>query len=147
MGRAMSIFMLGGELSRVMGPLLITGAIALFTLEGSFVVMYLRHRGLDHPAFQPRHVRVRRQTARRAAVSLKPLLRARRKPITGLLAFGILLTGIGTTPFSFFLVDLMVEKGHGHWYGAIALSTLYASGIVGGLAGGILSDRLGRRAC
>jgi FSR family fosmidomycin resistance protein-like MFS transporter len=145
MGRAMSIFMSGGELSRVLGPLLITGAIAVFTLEGSFVVMIfgvaasiILHFNLDTSESDAKRHGV-------PQIALKPLLRARRKPITGLLAFSIL-TGIGTTPFSFFLVDLMVEKGHGHWYGAIALSTLYASGIVGGLAGGILSDRLGRRA-
>ncbi|MGH9175303.1 MAG: MFS transporter, partial [Vicinamibacterales bacterium] len=42
-------------------------------------------------------------------------------------------------------VKLLVEKGHGEWYGGFALSTLFASGIVGGLIGGTLSDRIGRR--
>ena len=145
MGRAMSIFMSGGELSRVLGPLVITAAIAVFTLRGSAVVMVF---GLAASVILYFTLDTAATDAKRhgaAHVPLKPLLRARRKPISGLLAFAIL-TGIGTTPFAFFLVDLMVEKGHGHWYGAIALSTLYASGIIGGLLGGIMSDRLGRRA-
>ena len=100
MGRAMSIFMSGGELARVLGPLVITGAIAVFTLEGSFVVMLfgvvasiILHFNLDTTEADAK---------RRGApqIALMPLLRARRKPITGLLAFAIL-TGIGTTPFAF----------------------------------------------
>lgn len=144
MGRSMSIFMAGGELSRTLGPLIITGAIALFTLEGSFVVMVF---GLAASVILYFTLDTTVSDARRAAtasVPLKPLLRARRRPITGILAYSIL-TGIATTPFHFFLVDLLVKKGHGEWYGGIALSTLFASGIVGGLAGGMLSDRIGRR--
>lgn len=144
LGRAMSIFMSGGELARVLGPLIITAAIALFTLEGSFVVMVF---GLAASLGLYFTLDTAESDARRAEtprVDIRPLLRARRKAIAGLLIFAIL-TGAGTTPFSFFLVDLMVEKGYGEWYGAVALSALYASGIIGGLAGGALSDRLGRR--
>src|SRR6185312_14550355 len=39
MGRAMSIFMALGDSARTIGPLLLTAAISLFTLEGSAVVM------------------------------------------------------------------------------------------------------------
>jgi FSR family fosmidomycin resistance protein-like MFS transporter len=145
MGRAMSIFMAGGELSRTIGPLVITGAVALFTLEGSFVVMVfglaasvILYFNLDTAASD-----VRRRAA--PQVDLRPLLRARRRPLVGILGFSIL-TGIATTPFHFFLVEFLVKgKDHGQWYGGFALSTLFASGIVGGLVGGNLSDRLGRR--
>jgi FSR family fosmidomycin resistance protein-like MFS transporter len=145
MGRAMSIFMAGGEMSRTLGPILITGAIALFTLEGSFVVMIVGivasvvlYLTLDTTATD-----ARRQA--REKVNIRPILRARRLPIAGLLGYSIL-TGIATTPLHFFLVKFLVEKGHGEWYGGFALSTLFASGVVGGLVGGNLSDRIGRRA-
>jgi len=42
-------------------------------------------------------------------------------------------------------VKLLQTRGHSDLYGGVALSTLYASGIIGGLIGGTLSDRLGRR--
>ncbi|HEX5164874.1 MAG TPA: MFS transporter [Thermomicrobiales bacterium] len=145
MGRAMAIFMAGGEVARTIGPILITGAIALLTLEGSFVVMIVGivasvvlYLTLDTTVTD-----ARRQAG--AKVDFKPLLRARRGPISGLLGYSIL-TGVATTPFHYFLVKLLVEKGHGEWYGGFALSTLFAAGVVGGLVGGSLSDRVGRRA-
>lgn len=144
MGRSMSIFMAGGELSRTIGPLIITAAIALFTLEGSLVVMVF---GLTASVILYLTLDTRATDARRhgaPSINIRPLLRARRRPITGLLAYSIL-TGIATTPFHFFLVKLMVDKGHGEWYGGFALSTLFAAGVVGGLIGGTLSDRIGRR--
>lgn len=144
MGRAMSLFMAGGEFARTIGPLVITGAIALFTLEGSFVVMVF---GLAASVILYFTLDTEATDARRMAapkIDIKPLLRARRRPIAGILAFSII-TGIATTPFHFFLVELLVEKGRGEWYGGIALSTVFAAGIVGGLVGGNLSDRLGRR--
>jgi MFS transporter, FSR family, fosmidomycin resistance protein len=144
MGRAMSIFMAGGELSRTIGPLIITAAIAMFTLEGSIVVMVF---GIAASVILYLTLDTKATDARRHGkpqVNIRPLLRARRKPIGGLLAYSIL-TGIATTPFHFFLVKLMVDKGHGEWYGGFALSTLFAAGIAGGLIGGSLSDRIGRR--
>lgn len=145
MGRAMSIFMAGGELARTIGPLIITGAIALFTIEGSFVVMVfgLAASVILYFTLDTNVTDARRMEAPK--IDIKPLLRARRRPIAGILAFSIL-TGIATTPFHFFLVELLVSKGHGEWYGGFALSTLFAAGIVGGLVGGNLSDRFGRRA-
>jgi FSR family fosmidomycin resistance protein-like MFS transporter len=145
MGRAMAIFMAGGEMSRTLGPILITGAIALFTLEGSFVVMFV---GIAASVILYLTLDTTVSDARRQAqakVDIRPILRARRGPIFGLLSYSIL-TGIATTPFHFFLVKFLVDKGHSDWYGGFALSTLFASGVIGGLIGGNLSDRIGRRA-
>jgi len=40
-GLGMSYYMLGGEIARTLGPLLITAAISLWGLEGSYRVMLL----------------------------------------------------------------------------------------------------------
>jgi FSR family fosmidomycin resistance protein-like MFS transporter len=144
MGRAMAIFMAGGEVSRTVGPILITTAIALFTLEGSWVVMAI---GLSASVILYFTLDTRATDARRLSapsVDLRPLLKARRKPITGIIGYTVM-TGIATMPFNFFLVEYLVEKGHSEWYGGFALSTIFASGIVGGLIGGSLSDRYGRQ--
>lgn len=144
MGRAMSIFMAGGELSRTLGPIIITAAIAMFTLEGSFVVMVfgivasvILYFTLDTKATDAKRMAT-------ASVPIKPILRARRRPITALLAYSVI-TGIATTPLHFFLVELLTEKGRSEWYGGFALSTVFAAGVVGGLIGGSLSDRIGRQ--
>lgn len=144
MGRAMSYFMAGGEMSRSLGPLLITGAIAALTLEGSAAVMVVGIAGsiilyftLDTSASD---------AARRArpSVNIRPLIRARRRQIGGLFGYSIV-NSMATTPFHFFLVKLLVDKGYSEWYAGIALSILFAAGVVGGLLGGSLSDRMGRR--
>lgn len=144
-GRAMSIFMSGGELARTIGPLIITGAIALFTLEGSFVVAVFGLSASIILFFTLDTDAADVHTHQAAAVAIKPLLRERKRPIIAILGISIL-SGIVTTPFSFFLVELLVEKGHGEWYGSFALSTVFAAGIVGALIGGSLSDQFGRRA-
>jgi FSR family fosmidomycin resistance protein-like MFS transporter len=121
-----------------------TAAIALFTLEGSAVVMVfglvasvLLFLTLDTEGSD---------AARRAAprIDLKPILRARRRPIGGLLAYNVI-NSLALTPFQYFLVKLLVSNGSSEWYGGIALTILSAAGVVGGLTAGNLSDRLGRR--
>lgn len=144
MGQAMAIFMAGGELARTIGPLMITAAIALFTLEGSFVVMVfgvaasiILYFTIDTSASDAAE-------KARVKVPLKPLLRARRKPILALLGYSAV-KNLATAPFSIFLVVYLVSKGRSEWYAAFALSALFAAGIVGGFVGGMLSDRFGRR--
>ncbi len=144
-GRAMAIFMTGGELARTLGPLLITAAIALLTLEGTAIIMVV---GIVAALtlFFTLDTRAGDTAARRlqSQQTLRPLLRERWLPITGLLGVTVLNT-VAITPMTFFLVKLLQTRGHSDLYGGVALSTLYASGIVGGLTGGTLSDRLGRR--
>jgi MFS transporter, FSR family, fosmidomycin resistance protein len=144
MGQAMAIFMAGGELARAVGPLMITGAIALFTLEGAWVLMVfgivssiLLYFTLDTSASDAAE-------KAKVKVPLKPLLRARRKPILALLGYSAV-KNLATAPFAIFLVVYLVSRGHSTWYASISLSTLFVAGIAGGFLGGTLSDRFGRR--
>jgi len=144
-GRAMAIFMTGGELARTLGPLLLTATIAFLTLEGTAVVMLVGIAASLTLVFTldtgPGDVAARR---RRNNQALRPLLHQRWRPVTGLLGVTVLNT-VAVTPMTFFLVKLLETRGHSHLYGGIALSTLYASAIAGSLIGGTMSDRVGRR--
>lgn len=144
MGRAMSIFMSGGELSRTIGPLIITGAIALFTLRGSFVVAIFGIVASVLLYFTLDTTGAEASQRDREQPGFGALFRTRRRAVSAILAFSILI-GVVTTPFNFFLVEFLVQRGHGEWYGGFALSTLFAAGIVGALVFGSLSDRIGRR--
>lgn len=144
MGRAMAVFLAGGELARTIGPLIITAAIALFTLEGSAVVMVfgltasvLLYFTLDTDSSDTNA----RDTDHQ---SLRPLLSARRKALIGLFGYSTI-KAFATVPYQFFLVSLLVEKGHGEWYAGTALSILFGAGVFGGLIGGSVSDRIGRK--
>jgi FSR family fosmidomycin resistance protein-like MFS transporter len=144
-GRAMAIFMTGGELARTLGPLLLTATIALLTLEGTTVVMIVGLAAALSLFFtlDTRRGDVASQ-ARRDNQALRPLLRQRWRPILGLLGVTVLNT-VAVTPMTFFLVKLLQTRGHSDIYGGIALSTLYASAIAGSLIGGTLSDHVGHR--
>jgi MFS transporter, FSR family, fosmidomycin resistance protein len=144
MGRAMAIFMAGGELARTVGPLVITAAIALFTFEGSFVVMVF---GIAASVILYFTLDTTEADARARAgnsVPIKPLIKARMKPLTGLFGYSIV-KAIATVPFHFFLVALLVSKGYSEWYAGFALSILFGAGVIGGFIGGSVSDRIGRK--
>jgi MFS transporter, FSR family, fosmidomycin resistance protein len=144
LGRAMAIFMAGGEMARTIGPLVITAAIALFTFEGSFVVFVF---GVSASIILYFTLDTTKGDARAKAgnqAEIKPLVRARMRPLTGLFGYSII-KAIATVPFHFFLVTLLVEKGYSEWYAGFALSILFGAGVVGGFLGGSLSDRIGRK--
>ncbi len=143
-GRAMSIFMAFGESARTIGPLLLTAAIALFTLEGSAVVMVFGIVASIILFFtlDTRESDAQRKTAKK--VEFRPLLRARRKPLGALLAVSVI-NGLATSPFQYFLVKYLESNGRSDWYAGIALSLISGAGIAGGLLAGNLSDSIGRK--
>ena len=143
-GRAMSFFMAGAEFSRSLAPIVITAAISWFTLEGAAMVMVF---GVASSVFLYFTLDTSASDAARReapSIDLRPLLRSRRKWI-GALVGVVVFNAIATGPFHYFLVKLLVDKGHSNWYAGLSLSTLFAAGVVGMLLGGTLSDRIGRR--
>ena len=145
LGRAMAIFMAGGELARTVAPILLTAVIAHFTLDGMPLVMLV---GLAASAtlFLRLRTEASDAIARRYAdqVQLRRLIRERQRPFIGLLG-SVVANTAAVTPPSFFLVEYLLQRGRSEWYGGLALSAFYASGIIGGLVGGSLSDWVGRR--
>jgi len=145
LGRAMAIFMAGGELARTVAPILLTAVIAHFTLDGMPLVMLV---GLAASAtlFLRLRTEASDAIARRYAdqVQLRRLIRERQRPFIGLLG-SVVANTAAVTPPSFFLVEYLLQRGRSEWYGGLALSAFYASGIIGGLIGGSLSDWVGRR--
>lgn len=144
MGRAMSFFMAGGDLARSIGPLVMTAAIALLTLRGSVAVMVF---GVTSSLILLVTLDTREADARTKAAAhppVWPIVRARLRPIAAVIGFSVL---IGTTsaPYSYFLVKLLQTRGRSDWYAGLALSLFAGAGVIGGLLGGSLSDRLGRR--
>lgn len=145
-GRAMSIFMVGGEVSRSLGPIIITAAISWLTLEGSAVVMVFGLLGtlilfftLDTSASDRSALE-----RRKSPINLRPLLRARQRWLIGLFGMSTMIV-LYTGPLTFLLVAFLQEIGHSKWFSGLALSLLFAAGAAGGLFGGSLSDGHGRR--
>jgi FSR family fosmidomycin resistance protein-like MFS transporter len=143
LGRGMGFWMVGGELGRTLGPIVIVSAVHLLTLEGT---SWLMIGGLLTSAilyFRLRDVAGRPRNAgqglpwRRALWGIGPLL----APLAGIIVARSFMVSALTT----YLPTFLSEEGADLWFAGASLSVLEAAGVVGALLGGSISDRLGRR--
>jgi len=143
LGRGMGIWMVGGELGRTLGPIIIVTAIALLTLKGTPVliipgllasaILYFRLK--DVPGRPPSE---RPSLPWRGAVwGMRRLL----APLSGL----ILVRAFTLVALTTYLPLFMTEEGANLWFAGASLSVLEAAGVVGAMAGGSVSDWLGRK--
>ncbi len=143
LGRGMGFWMVGGELGRVLGPIVIVSAVRWLTLEGT---PWLMIGGLLASAFL--YVRLKDVPTqpvnageglpwRQALRGMGPLL----LPLTGIIVARSFMAKSLTTYLPIFLS----EEGADLWFAGASLSILEAGGVVGALLGGAVSDRLGRR--
>ena len=143
LGRGMGFWMVGGELGRTLGPLIVVTAVSFVSLEGtpwlmtagllaSFMV-YLLLR--DVPGRPPET---------RPAISFRQGLRVMRPllaPLVCIITARVFMLAALTTYLPIFLT----EEGASLWLAGVSLTVLEAAGVAGALTGGSLSDRLGRR--
>jgi len=143
LGRGMGFWMVGGELGRTLGPLIVVTAVARVGLQGTprlmafgFVASLLVYLGLRGvPVHIPRDGD--RPASWQVLRSMGPFL----VPLAAILAVRALMIGALTI----YLPVFLSEEGATLWRAGAALSVLQAAGVVGALLGGALSDRLGRR--
>jgi FSR family fosmidomycin resistance protein-like MFS transporter len=143
LGRGMGFWMVGGELGRTLGPIVIVSAIQLLTLRGTpwlmaagfatSALLYARLRDVpDRPPNAGQGL-----PWRQAVRTMGPLL----LPLAGILAArGFMLSALTT-----YLPTFLNEEGAALWLAGLSLSVLEAAGVVGALTGGSISDLLSRR--
>lgn len=143
LGQGMGIWMVGGELGRFLGPIIITSAVELASLDGApwlmvggivtSIMLYARLRdvpgrssnsGQELPVLQ-------------ALRSMVPLL----APLTGIVIARSFMSSALTT----YLPLYMRDGGSSNWLAGISLTVLEFAGVAGAFLGGSLSDRLSRR--
>ncbi len=139
-GTGMSFYMAAGELGRTLGPLLAAWAITLFTLEGMWrlailgwlasLIMYGRFRKLSMHIRKQSGFRDMFPAATRLFIPLLLIVFART----------FLVTGVGV-----YLPTLITSEGATIWAASRSLAIYQFAGVIGALAGGTLSDRLGRK--
>lgn len=145
LGRGMSLWMVGGELGRTVGPLLIVSAIGegsilnaswlmIFGLLASGLLYLVLRRGPEPTVA----VRLEQPLPVRTALrSMGPFL----LPLSLILALPMLLNVALTT----YLPTFLTEEGDSLQLAGAALAILQAAGVAGALLGGSISDRIGRR--
>ena len=143
LGRGMSFWMVGGELGRVLGPIVVVSAVKLLKLDGTLwlmiagflasAVLYILLKGVPG-----------RPLGVGQSLPWRRILRAM-GPLLVLLAGIIAARSFVGSALTIYLPMYLKEEGADLWLGGASLSILEAGGVVGALLGGLISDRLGRR--
>ncbi len=143
LGLGMSIWMVGGEIGRVLGPVVIVSVLGYFTIDGlpwlmlggiaASVLLYLRLRNVKGLV----QINENGSSIRSAVGLMKPIL----LPLSVLLLVRAFMSSAVTTYLPTFLTD----EGADLWFAGVSLSVLQIAGVAGAFLSGPLSDRFGRR--
>lgn len=141
-GKGMSFFMTGGELARTVGPLAAIGAVSLFGLEGFFPVMLV---GIIASIIL--YFKLKGQSFNLANKKNPTIIKTWQKmrhilfPLTVILIFRSFMHSAIVT----FLPTFIQIETKNLWLSGVALTIYEASGVIGTLASGPMSDHFGRR--
>jgi FSR family fosmidomycin resistance protein-like MFS transporter len=142
-GRGMGIWMVGGELGRTLGPLLAVTALRFLGPEG---LPWLALGGIAASLLLA--LQLRRPEEATPTIAGGPEWRSLlRGLIPLLLPIGgvMLLRSFLVTALNLYLPLFLTEEGANLWLAGVSLTILEAAGVAGALAGGSISDRIGRR--
>lgn len=143
LGQGMSFWMVGGELGRTLGPLLIVSAIGWFSIQntpwlmiGGWAASFLIFMQLRQIPGRPTEDQM--NLPWRAAIqNMRPFLLA----LAGLQ----IVRSFSSVALTTFLPIYLEEQGQSLFWAGASLSIFEAAGVVGALVGGSFSDRIGRR--
>ena len=144
-GAGMSFFMVGGESARTLGPLIVTAAVSLWGLEGIYklmplgivasMVLYIKLKDFDtnRPLQKPKE-----------KGDAKKLLKTYKTFFLMLGGF-LLFQSAMKSALTLYLPVYLVNQGETLWYAGISISVLQLFGIIGTMASGSVSDKIGRK--
>ncbi len=140
-GKGMSYYMLGGELARSLGPLLITTAVSIWGLEGSWRVMPIGFVASIILYFRLRNIKASHigKKQEKASGTMKKFYKF--FFLIGGLAF---FRGLMHISLTLFLPTYLTQNGASLWLSGVAISILQLAGAVGTFFAGSLSDKYGR---
>ena len=144
-GKAMSWYMIGGELARTLGPLIILGAVYLWGLGGTYwlilfgiiatLALYWRLHNID-VSHEFHHEKI----------GFSPSQALRQAAPTLIVMMGIsFFRGFMKASLTTFLPTYLHFEGGGFWRGGIYLAILQFAGVIGVFIMGPISDHIGRK--
>lgn len=144
-GLGMSFYMLGGEIARTLGPLIITAAIFYWQLEGSYrimplgiiasIILYYKFKNI--PPYKNFKNNKREIGAKDTFIKLIPFFIL----ISGICFF----RAVMKSALTLYLPTFLTSHGYSLWIAGISLSILQFSGAIGTLLAGHISDKIGRK--
>jgi len=144
LGMGMSFYMLGGELARTLGPLIVVAAVEIYGLEGTLrlipfgliasLVLWLKFRRISireevRAEVRPDYLSIFRQFL----------------PIFTTLAGITFFRGAMKSALTLYLPVYLTANGAELWFAGISLAVLQLAGAAGTFYSGTISDKIGRR--
>ncbi len=142
-GKGMSFFMTGGELARMIGPLVAVAAVSLFGLSGFWPIMIvgITTSGLLFYRFKNVNLSFHNKKNTTSLATTFTGMRHILMPLSMILVARSFMHGSLTA----FLPTFIQRQSGNIWMGGFALALFEAAGVVGVLMAGSLSDYFGRR--
>ncbi len=143
LGQGMSFWMVGGELGRTLGPVILVSIVTplglgglLWLLPAGLIVSLALHVGLRQVPYHP---------GASASPVPWPVAVRRMAPVLLPLSVFITLRSFLQSAAITFLPTYLTGQGAGLWFAGAALTVLQAAGVASALVSGPVSDRFGRK--
>lgn len=146
-GKGMSFYMLGGELARTIGPLVITGAVSLWGLEGTWRLIPFGIVASIVLYFRIRNIRINNEFTRiKSDGGIRKNLKEYKSFF--LVLFGIIFfrSIVKSSLTGFLPTYFFTEKSETLWFSNTSLAILQIAGALGTYLSGTISDKIGRKA-
>jgi len=144
-GTGMSFFMFGGELARTLGPLLITAALSIWGLEGSYRVMPLGIIATVILFFKLKNISpINTQNSNKDLKGAKEVLKEVTPIFVSIAGFQIFRAGMKAA-LTLYLPVYLIGKGESLWIAGISLSILQLAGAASTFGAGYISDKIGQK--
>jgi FSR family fosmidomycin resistance protein-like MFS transporter len=144
LGRGMSFYMLGGELARTVGPMVIYGIISLWGIEGTYKMMPLGIMASVLMYIRLRNIEVSSNIDKSAWKTNYFKIFLRYLPIFIVTAGITFFLGAMKASLTYYLPTYMKASGETLFFADASLSVLQLAGAAGTFISGTLSDKLGR---
>ncbi|HAK44706.1 MAG TPA: MFS transporter [Spirochaeta sp.] len=144
-GTGMSFFMVGGELARTLGPLIIITAVSFWSLEKIYRLMPIGIGASIILFYKLKNFELHRPVHRlRQSGDIKKLLIEHHLFLLAIGGFTLFQAGIKSA-LTLYLPVYLTGKGTSLWIAGVSLSILQFSGVIGAMVAGNISDSIGRR--
>ncbi len=144
-GMGMSFFMIGGELARSVGPILVVAGITWWGLDGIWRLAIFGIVASTILFFRVRKITPQEKTKEnKPKISVKSTLKRVYKFFLVMAGF-MFFVSLLKASLTYFLPTYLKIKGNSLWMATNSLSILQFAGMFGAMYGGFLSDKIGRK--
>lgn len=143
LGKGMSIWMVGGEIGRTLGPLIVVTALGYLSMKGLPWLMFGGVLITIFLSIKLRSITTKEKSHIHGSHLMDIVFRM--KNIMLPLALILFTRSLMVASISIFLPTLLMTEGSNLWMAGASLTILQAAGVLGAFFAGSLSDVMGRR--